>query len=284
MDRFSKFAAFVRGRGWRSVLVLAFLVCAGWTPLLRAQSPVPVAGQTVSGMLPDDPSITALPAGSVTPNSPQGSRPIFDPFKPRPKFGIAAGSGTGSLGLNGAAGGFGLSVPRPSSLGRFGTTPGMGGPQGSLVTFFPTDGFATAPAIGAYGTFGPAPGTLPTLNQLMRTNLHVLGELPALVSGSIRNDWEFHCARFQPHAGYGHVYQFRFGEWHVPLRRDWLGRPYGGGSGGYSRKRHGGAKAFCTRRGYQAVVLAWPVEGGGFPPLRQSEIARTGHGPLWLVQ
>ena len=173
MDRFSKFAAFVRGRGWRSVLVLAFLVCAGWTPLLRAQSPVPVAGQTVSGMLPDDPSITALPAGSVTPNSPQGSRPIFDPFKPRPKFGIAAGSGTGSLGLNGAAGGFGLSVPRPSSLGRFGTTPGMGGPQGSLVTFFPTDGFATAPAIGAYGTFGPAPGTLPTLNQLMRTNPHV---------------------------------------------------------------------------------------------------------------
>ena len=173
MDRFSKFAAFVRGRGWRSVLVLAFLVCAGWTPLLRAQSPVPVAGQTVSGMLPDDPSITALPAGSVTPNSPQGSRPIFDPFKPRPKFGIAAGSGTGSLGLNGAAGGFGLSVPRPSSLGRFGTTPGMGGRQGSLVTFFPTDGFATAPAIGAYGTFGPAPGTLPTLNQLMRTNLHV---------------------------------------------------------------------------------------------------------------
>jgi len=173
MNRLSEFAAFVRGRSWRSVLVLAFLVCAGLTPPLMAQSSLPIAGQSTSGMLPDDPSMTALPGNSFAPKPLLGSRPIFDPFKPRPKFGIAAGSTDRNPGLNLSMDGFGLNSPTPSGSGRFGTNPGMGGRQGSLAAFFPTDGFATVPANGAYGSFGAAPGTLPTLNELMRTNLHV---------------------------------------------------------------------------------------------------------------
>ena len=160
-------------------MILAFLVCAGWTPLLRAQSSVPVAGQAASGMLPDDPSITALPARSVTPISLQGGRPIFDPFKPRPKFGIAAGFTDRNTGSNLSIGGFGLNSPAPGGSGRFGT-PGMGGRQGNLAAFFPTDGLATTPANGVYGAFGVSPGTLPTLNQLMHANLHApLGSSPA---------------------------------------------------------------------------------------------------------
>ena len=166
----NRLSAFVRALGWRSVLVLAFLVCAGWT-LLLAQNSVQIAGQAASGMLPDDPSIAALPASSVTPSL-QGSRPIFDPFKPRPKFGIAAGSTDRNTGLNLSIGGFGLNSPTPGGSARFGTSPGLVGRQGNLAAFFPTDGLATAPAGGAYGTFGVAPGTLPTLNQLMLANLH----------------------------------------------------------------------------------------------------------------
>ena len=175
MNRSPQFASFLQGRGWRSMLVLAFLVCAGLTPILRAQSSTPASGPAASAALPDDPSIAAAAANSVTPNSSQGSLPIFDPFKPRPRFGIAASPG--SMGLNGAAFAFGENAPSqggPRQSGNPGFGAGMGVQQRNLATFFPTDGLAAAPAKGAYWAFGAtpaAPSTVPTLNELMRANL-----------------------------------------------------------------------------------------------------------------
>jgi hypothetical protein len=42
-----------------------------------------------------------------------------------------------------------------------------------MATFFSIDGLATGPATGSGRTFGAAPGTLPSLDQLMRANLRV---------------------------------------------------------------------------------------------------------------
>jgi hypothetical protein len=145
--------------------VLAFLVCAGLTALLRAQSSTTATGKAMIAGLPDDPSSPAVAANSV-----QGGAPIFDPFNPRPKFGISVGKADG-LGFGGATGSFGVGVRGAGGSKQFGGA-GLSEREGNLATFFPTDRFATDSTIGAEGTFGTAPVTLPTLNQLMRANLH----------------------------------------------------------------------------------------------------------------
>ena len=179
MSRSGQFASLVQRRGRGSVLVVAFLVCAGLTPLLRAQSSVLATSQTTAVTLPDNPLSAATPANSFAANSFQGSRPIFDPFKPRPKFGISSGSTEGGTGSNSNAGGFRFSARGAGGLSQFGTA-SLGGRQGNLATFFPVDGFATSPAVGVNGTFGNSPGTLQSLSQLMRANLRApLGSSPA---------------------------------------------------------------------------------------------------------
>lgn len=174
MNRSPLFAPHVRRRSWRNLLVLAFLVCIGLTPLLRAQSSTPAGGPTAT--LADDPSLAFAPSNLAPANSGPSSSPIYDPFKPRPKFGISPGSTEGGLGFNSTVSGFGVGVRGTSGSNQFGS-PGLSGPRGNMATFFSTDGLATGPATGpARGsgrTFEAVPGTLPSLDQLMRANLRV---------------------------------------------------------------------------------------------------------------
>ena len=191
-----QFVSLVCGANLRRILVLAFLVGAGWATMAHAQSSTPDTLQTVPATLPDDPppapgsstANTAQPAqdsgtsdvvqdrsqkrarplsGGKGEDASQWNRSMLDPFEPGPGFGKFADSPSGENGLNG-----------PNGMGAFGGRQDSGGPNsfggsgtgerknGGPRPLFPLVG-------GANGSFGGAPLALPSLNQLMRGSFNL---------------------------------------------------------------------------------------------------------------
>jgi hypothetical protein len=105
-----------------------------------------------------------IPLRGASPNSLQWNSSNPDSFEPAPNFGYFAGpAGVIRLRRTRDAGGQASGVPR--RIGAVGTGESFGDP--ALV--FPAIGSPmSSPRSGAMGPFGPALGTTPSLNQLMR--------------------------------------------------------------------------------------------------------------------
>ena len=188
MNPHLQLAPLASASGMGRILALAFAVCAASISQLQAQSSLPAetTGQSATVILPEDPSFMAKPSGpgagtTLAAANPDGkpftfrlgqnpmqpavpswdaatgkrnwSRPAPDLFLPGANFGDFHNTGTFDLNFYG-----GGTVQERSRL------------AGSGQNQF---GAGRRPARGAYGTFGSAPGTAPSLSDLMRGRVGV---------------------------------------------------------------------------------------------------------------
>ncbi|MGD0732803.1 MAG: hypothetical protein ABR956_16180 [Terracidiphilus sp.] len=173
------------------LVALALFTFAGTSQLLHAQTPASVSApiQSPSAALPSSPS---APASSATAPAPEpmgldgGAAAFGQPPAPSPYANsIPGGRNRSTLDPFGPGRGFGnFGAPnadyggnpmriggRQAGANPFGTV-NMGRRPDQSGPLFPTDSSLTGGRTGsANASFGAAPGTLPSLNQLMRGNL-----------------------------------------------------------------------------------------------------------------